>query len=150
VTPPVNLYQQISHAVNFMGELCGNLPYFSNLYSSAVAYRARKLPVDETKFTCVDMCHSGKTRHINSSFRIIGNDDLDTWWKEVIGLDIIEQPLVTCCALDLSAGLDSAHVPSSAMLPDVVLAGTCWVLVRVVWYCSTPGERGKVEEWPCK
>ena len=94
--------------------------------------------------------NSGKTRHINSSFRIIGNDDLDMWWKEVLGLDIIEQPLVTCCALDLSAGLDSAHVLSSATLPDVVLAGTCWVLVRFVWYCSAPGERGKVEEWPCK
>ena len=54
------------------------------------------------------------------------------------GLDI-EQPLVICCTLDPSAGLDSMHVPSSSMLTVTVLAGTCWVLVRVVRYWSTPG-----------
>ena len=92
------------------------------------------------KLTCVDICHNGKTRHVNSSFHIICNDCLDTWWKEVIGLDIVEQPLVICCTSDPSAGLDSMHVLSSSMLPVAVLAGTCWVLVRFVMYCSTPGE----------
>jgi hypothetical protein len=37
------------------------------------------LPVNEVKFMFVGICHSGKTRHDNSIFHIIGNDDLDTW-----------------------------------------------------------------------
>jgi len=35
------------------------------------------LPVDEVKFACVGICHSGKTRRDSSSFHIIGNDDLE-------------------------------------------------------------------------
>ena len=89
---------------------------------------------------CVGVCHGGKTRRNNSSFRNIGIDDLDTWCKEAIGLDIAEETLVISCTLDLSAGLDVMHVPSSSMLPVAVLAGAWWMLVRVVRNCCTPGE----------
>jgi hypothetical protein len=88
----------------------------------------------------VGICHSGKTRCDNSSFHIIGYDDLHAWWKEAIGLDIVEQPSVISCTSDLSAGLDIMHVVPSSTLP-VVLSGMCWVLLRVVRYCSTPRER---------
>jgi hypothetical protein len=62
---------------------------------------------------------------------IIGNDDLDMWWKEEIGLDVVEQPIFICHTLDPSAGLEIMRVLSPSLLPVALLADTCWMLVRV-------------------